>query len=200
MLTLPVRYPLAEALAFAESRREWIERARRRVTAKRSLPAALLPPFHTRKHELVLERGEKPAIRIGGGVIRVRIPADWPPQEAQAQTVIKKAVLETFRAEAKALLPARVDALAAHTGLTYSGLTFRDTVSRWGSCSGRNAISLSIRLLLLPDALIDYVILHELCHTVQKNHGPKFHALLDRLCDGRHRQYEKELKNFTPRW
>jgi predicted metal-dependent hydrolase len=199
-LTLPTGYPLADALGFVESRKAWIERARQRVSTRKSLPALLLPPFRTRLHDLVLECGEKPGARIGGGVIRVRLASGWAPEEDQAQAWIKKAVVEAFRIEAKTLLPARIEALATQNGFVYNELTFRDTVSRWGSCSGRNAISLSIRLMLLPDPLIDYVILHELCHTRQKNHGPKFHALLERLTEGRHRQYEKELKNYTPRW
>lgn len=199
-LTLPLRYPLSDALAFVDSKADWIVRARERVRKKESLPRIILPPFRSRLHELKFETGGKPGFRISKGETRVCLSPDWAPEGNQAQQLIKQAVTETFRAEAKQLLPARVAGLAARHGLKYTGLAFRNTVSRWGSCSSRNSISLSVNLMLLPDHLIDYIILHELCHTVHKNHGPKFHALLDRLTDGLHRRYDKELKNYTPRW
>ena len=52
----------------------------------------------------------------------------------------------------------------------------------------------------LPDELIDYVIIHELCHTIHKNHGPKFHQLLDRLTGGHHLELRRRLKTYSTRW
>ena len=52
----------------------------------------------------------------------------------------------------------------------------------------------------LPDALIDYVIIHELCHTIHKNHGPRFHQLLDRLTGGQDRTLRRQLKAYSTRW
>ncbi len=150
-LTLPMRYPLADAIAFAESRREWIERARKRI-------------------------GEK-----------------------KPQQPLLKETIESLRAEAKRLLPERVARLAAEHGFHYTGLSFRNATSRWGSCSTRNSLSLSIHLMRLPDRLIDYVILHELCHTREKNHGPRFHALLEHVTEGQHREMNRELKKFNPK-
>ena len=62
-------------------------------------------------------------------------------------------------------------------GLKYAKLTIRASRTKWGSCSGRNTISLSLFLMTLPEHLRDYVIVHELCHTVHHNHSPRFHAL-----------------------
>jgi len=76
----------------------------------------------------------------------------------------------------------------------------RNTVSKWGSCSTRNDISLSLHLMRLPDRLIDYIILHELCHTVHHNHGPQFHALLDRLTGGNHAELQREIRQYRTRW
>ena len=199
-LTLPPRHPLADALAFAESKRDWIEQARiraqKRVTPKRTI----LPPYRTRLHELEVGYGEKAGFVVRDGMIRVVFPGDWPLEGAEAQQLIRKAVTESFRAEARQLLPQRVAELAAAHGFRYTGLTFRNAVSRWGSCSGRDSISLSIHLMQLPGHLVDYVILHELCHTRQKNHGPKFHALLEQVTGGKHRFLNNELKTYTPRW
>ena len=52
----------------------------------------------------------------------------------------------------------------------------------------------------LPDRLIDYILIHELCHTLHRNHGPAFHALLDRMTEGKHRLLQKELRDYSTRW
>lgn len=73
---------------------------------------------------------------------------------------------EQLRREAVAVLPSRVAELAVRTGLQYRSVTIRATRSKWGSCNGRNDLSLSLYLMTLPEHLRDFVILHELCHTV----------------------------------
>ena len=96
-------------------------------------------------------------------------------------------------------LPPRTAAIAARTGLKYGRLTIRAARTKWGSCSGRNDISLSLYMMLLPEHLRDYVIIHELCHTVHHNHSPRFHALVDDLTGGRERELDSELKKYRIR-
>lgn len=67
-------------------------------------------------------------------------------------------------------------------GAAYPTLRVRRMKTRWGSCTGRGAITLNSRLVELPVDLIDYVILHELCHLREMNHGPRFYALLAAIC------------------
>ena len=78
-------------------------------------------------------------------------------------------------------------------------LSIRASRTKWGSCSGRNHISLSLFLMTLPEHLRDYVIVHELCHTVHHDHSPRFHALVDRLVGGREKALNRELRAFTIR-
>ena len=66
--------------------------------------------------------------------------------------------------------------------------------TKWGSCSARNDISLSLFLAALPRHLQEFVIIHELCHTVHHNHSAAFHALVDRCLGGRERELDSELK------
>ena len=108
----------------------------------------------------------------------------------------ERARVETLRRAAKEDLPPRIERLAAATGLKYAGLTIRASRTKWGSCAGRNTISLSLFLMTLPEHLRDYVILHELCHTVHHDHSPRFHALVDRLCGGREKALARELREW----
>ena len=99
---------------------------------------------------------------------------------------------------AKAQLPPRLAALAALHGFTYARVFIKNNVSNWGSCSVRGNINLNLRLVTLPEALRDYVMLHELCHLKEMNHGPRFHALLESVCPGHH-ALEKELRTYRIR-
>ena len=122
--------------------------------------------------------------------------AALPPQLSPAE---QKAHVEELRRAARADLPGRIARLSEATGLKYEKLTIRASRTKWGSCSGRNHISLSLFLMTLPEHLRDYVIIHELCHTVHHNHSPRFHALVDRLVGGNEKALNRELRAFTIR-
>jgi predicted metal-dependent hydrolase len=66
--------------------------------------------------------------------------------------------------------------------------------TRWGSCSASNSINLSLFLMALSSRLIDYVIKHELCHTVHHDHSDKFWRLMDDVTDGKAKALRRELK------
>ena len=122
--------------------------------------------------------------------------AALPPQLSPAE---EKARVEMLRRAAKADLPARIGRIAAETGLRYAKLSIRASRTKWGSCSGRNHVSLSLFLMTLPEHLRDYVIVHELCHTVHHDHSPRFHALVDRLVGGREKALSRELRAYAIR-
>jgi predicted metal-dependent hydrolase len=107
--------------------------------------------------------------------------------------------IEALRAAAKAILPSRVEELAAQHGLKYGRVSIRASRSKWGSCSATCNISLSLFLMILPEHLRDYVILHELAHTVHHNHSPRFHNLVNTLTNGREKALARELKEYSTR-
>ena len=118
---------------------------------------------------------------------------------AQPKVEFTPEQIAAMRRAALADLPQRAAAISARTGLKYNRLTIRAARSKWGSCSARNDISLSLYMMILPEHLRDYVIIHELCHTVHHNHSARFHALVDSLVGGREREFDRELKNFRTR-
>ena len=89
--------------------------------------------------------------------------------------------MEAMRQEAKMLLPRRLSELAVRYGFSYGRVFIKHNSSNWGSCSALGNINLNLNLVRLPQLLRDHVILHELCHLKHPNHGPEFHALLERL-------------------
>ena len=94
-------------------------------------------------------------------------------------------------------LPPLLSVWAERFGLTYRKVRITAARSRWGSCTSAKTISLSCYLMLVPSHLIDYVILHELAHTREMNHGPRFWELLDSMTGGRARALRAELRRFN---
>ncbi|HIR33842.1 MAG TPA: DUF45 domain-containing protein [Candidatus Coprenecus merdigallinarum] len=105
--------------------------------------------------------------------------------------------LERMREEARAVLTPKLREAAARYGFPFKGrMAVKNNVSNWGSCSSKGNINLNMRLILLPEHLQDYVILHELCHLRYPDHGPGFHALLDSLLGGRETALSRELHDW----
>ena len=200
-LTIPRSISLSEGLRFLETKLAWIVAARERINNK--VPQApILPPYTTRQHSLVLRTSDTGNInvRIADGIVLVTHPSNLAPESDPVQNAIKRGIEEAWRIEAREFLPHRVAHLAREHGFRHGSIAIRNTVSKWGSCSPTNDLSLSIHLMRLPDHLIDYIILHELCHTVHHNHSAAFHTLLGRHTNGRHLAMRKELHNYNTRW
>jgi predicted metal-dependent hydrolase len=85
---------------------------------------------------------------------------------------------EQGRIEARARVSLLAQSEAAALGVTYSRITMRNQRSRWGSCSSTGALSFNWRLVLAPHDVLDYVVVHEVCHLVELNHGPAFWRLV----------------------
>ena len=116
----------------------------------------------------------------------------------RVQTLVKNAVMRAMRKKAEEYLPPLVQYWSSLFDLPYNKVTISKARSRWGSCSSKRDISLSFYLMLLPAHLMDYVILYELAHTREMNHGPKFWELLNQLTDGKALALRKELRMHRP--
>ena len=110
-----------------------------------------------------------------------------PPQPELCQDELSRAQGELF---------SRLELFSQKYELPYNRAAFRCQKTKWGSCSSQNNISLNINIAFLPKHLQDYILLHELCHIRHKNHSKAFWTLLDEYCDGRAKEYAKELKTY----
>ena len=150
-------------------------------------------------HTLFLRKfsGEEIKISNEGNQILVQIPQEIAFENQLVQSEIRKTVSKILRKQAKAYLPRRIDFLAEKYGFSFKKLRFSHTGTRWGSCSSSGTISLNIALMNLPHHLIDYVIIHELCHTRQMNHSSKFWQEVEKYCPD-YKKYVQEIKQFSP--
>ena len=126
--------------------------------------------------EVVVDAAE-PSARITFNHSRFRIHVS-PAVDQQA--VIQEALTAFFRAKAEEKLPGRLRQLAARTGLVYTDFKIRPMEKSWGSCTPTNTILLNPAVIRLPYSLIDYVLMHELCHTKVKDHSKAYWAELSK--------------------
>ena len=135
-------------------------------------------------------------IQLKNQKLSITFPHNTDYQDDNTQRIIRSAIEQAMRLEAKRLFPQKVRSLAQKHGFTYSQVKINKSKTRWGSCSGRKSINLSYYCMLLPENLVDFIILHELCHTMEMNHGQRFWALLDSVSGGRAKALTQELKDF----
>ena len=164
-LVLPRRFAADAAIGFVARHRGWI--ASRVATIPpplRLADNAVVPVFgipHRIRH--VTERRAAP-VTIADGEIRVRgEPAHLP-----------RRITDHLKTLARREFSSRAGALAARLGKTVTRVSVRDPKSRWGSCSSKGALSFSWRLIFAPEAVMDYVVAHEVAHLVEMNHGQRF--------------------------
>lgn len=148
---------------------------------------------------VVLKKSERSNLyfRLNDGHLNIECPDTIDCRDADYQRQIWNGIEYFLKKEAKRLLPQRTQQLADAKGFTFSGVKIQLSRQRWGSCSSAKSINLSCFLMLLPQHLIDYVILHELCHTKEMNHSEKFWMWMDKVTDGESDLLRKELKKYT---
>lgn len=171
VVTMPRWGSIAEARAFAGQHLAWIARERLRRVAESSTQA-------WEPGTQVWLRGERRTIEAAGGVVR----AGDVSARFKDGTDPKDALRRAMRQQATRELPPRLMELARDGGLRVAKISIRDQRSRWGSCSTRGSITLNWRLLLMPPAVRDYVLWHELMHLKRADHSPAFWTLVAQVC------------------
>ena len=197
--SIPVGMSYDSAVRFVTKRKLWIKKHLARMKEFENLQTKFdeNSSYYTKHHKLILRKVDRKSISVkhSRSKINVVYPADLNPNSIELQAVIRKGIERALKLEAKDYLPNKVKELAVQNGFKFNKLTLKNIKSRWGSCSRKNNINLSIHLMRLPDHLISYVILHELVHTVHHNHSDRFWSMLNSVT-GTAKSLDKELRKY----
>jgi len=150
-----------------------------------------------KSHSLLVREGAPLSITRQGLRIIVTLPKGCHIEDHDVQEKLRKQVIAALRREAKGYLTKRLQFLADKSELSYAKVRFSHASSRWGSCSSNGTISLNIALMKLSFELIDYVLIHELAHTVHMNHSTDFWNLVE-MHDPHFKAHRARLKQESP--
>ena len=180
---MPRRVSDAEVDRFLSSKRDWI-----------AGKLALMRELAERPPRLGLERAG--VVWVGGEPL--------PLASLDGRVADGAALDRWYRREARRRIAEIAEREAARLGLGYAAIAIRDQRTRWGSCSRRGTLSFSWRLLLAPAEVLEYVVVHELCHLREPNHSQAFWRVLDAARPGWPaqarwlREYGHELQDYGP--
>lgn len=124
-------------------------------------------------YALHLTAGHDTALSISGGDCLLTLPH---PEDAEA---VRGALKQALSQRALARIRERLNHYAPQLGVTFGRVTVRDQKSRWGSCSAKQNLNFNWKLIMAPSEVLDYVVVHELCHLREFNHSPRFWALVE---------------------
>jgi predicted metal-dependent hydrolase len=205
-VVIPTRFPRKLVAGLVAEHADWARHQLARQAQLResiSLPSELRLDFD----------GSTTAIRYRSAPQRVQgelfiDPADAVIEDgvieigASGQRAASAELRHWIRQRARRLLPPLLQDISKHTGLAYNRVSIRSQRTRWGSCSNRGNISLNDQLLFLPADTVEYLMIHELCHTRHLNHSKAYWTLVQQHCPG-YRAHEKRLgqsRNLVPNW
>ncbi len=198
-VTTPPHVSMSYVEKVLESKSEWIKQKleKAKKLEKDITVFDLNTKFQTRNHRLVINPHDKDTIitKVSDGLIKIKYPVEMDIADKKVQKAIRDGIDKALRIEAQEYIPHRVKGLANKFDLKYKDVTVKNIKTRWGSCSSCNNLNFNIQIMMLPFELIDYVILHELAHTIEKNHSHKFWSLLDQLV-GDSKNLNRDLKKY----
>ena len=113
-------------------------------------------------------------------------------KKQKKEPALTNADIEKLCQKALSVIPDKVKYYAEIMGVTYGRITIRNQKTRWGSCSNKGNLNFNCLLMLMPDKVLDYVVVHELCHLKQMNHSKKFWMEVERYMPD-YRNYRKWL-------
>ncbi len=199
-VALPVYSSWSQAIKVVRSKAPWILKQRKTLIKRKQKQQIIINndtvfPYLKHKIELIPYESTRGQIKIYNGTLKILYPGGINIEDKRIQDFIRKGITEAMRIEAKNFLPKRVEELACKYEFSYRKVFVKNAKTLWGSCSSKNNINLNLNLIRLPEKLQDYIIIHELAHTVHRNHGQQFWRLLDHYF-GDARLVAKELKNY----
>lgn len=172
----PQRLAKRELDRLVQQKEEWIASHRQQMQQSRQAQQS----FSLSDGQLPLLGRMIPIEYTDGGAPAYSQGRCFLPKGEEVQ--LRRQAEQLYRAVAREELENRVSASAKRMGLSPTGLRITGAKGRWGSCSGKNSLNFSWRLILAPEHCVDYVVVHELCHILHHDHSPAFWQEVERWC------------------
>jgi predicted metal-dependent hydrolase len=191
-VSMPTWVPYSAGISFAKARAKWIQK---HIS---SVPDILLKDGQRigKSYRLNFKLGLS-GTQSRLGINSITITSALLPTHAEVQTKAKAAAERALKKEAGILLENRLRQIARDNDFTYRRFSVKRLTSRWGSCSSKGDITLNFFLVQLPWHLIDYVIVHELAHTIQHNHSQAFWKQVENVLPN-YKDLKKQIKAYRP--
>lgn len=198
-VTMPVSSKISYAHDFIYSKKSWIEKNLAKVKnpkdkiIPRSLDLKLLNEtwsiqyFDTQNVETRIPK----LIEQKDSILEIQ----GSHEQLNDFDIISKVLNNWCKKKAKPIFNSMLQQIAEIHGFHYHRLSIRSQKTRWGSCSNQKNINLNCKLLFMPEDVVRYVMIHELCHTIEMNHSNRFWALVED-CDANYRQHKRTLKSI----
>ena len=193
-VVVPRSYNIGQLTGLLKSKERWISRNLARFSHFQSLPAKKelrsgdTVPYLGRDLKLVKRENHDVAcsVMLDGNKLAVS-PGLFK------NGILELALEQWYRTEATKLINERADKLSSQLGTSYKRIVIRGQKTRWGSCSRKKNLSFNWKLIMAPQPVLDYVIIHELVHLKEMNHSKRFWELVAQYCPG-WREHKKWLK------
>ncbi len=175
-MTVPPGIRAAEIDRFLDRHQGWLEQRLRKIPDRPELRPGVKLPLRGVPHLIVHEPGRRGTVSVGeqDGIPALIVHGD--------RLHLPRRLADFLKREAKRDIEALVAKHTAAVGRPAKAIRYKDTASRWGSCTSAGTLSFSWRIMMAPTAVIDYLVAHEVAHLKEMNHGPRFWKLCRELC------------------
>ena len=175
-ITVPPGLARGEVERFLDRHQGWLETRLAKLPDRPQVRPGVKMPLRGVPHLIVHEPGKRGTVSVGeeGGKPALIVHGE--------RLHLPRRLADFLKREARRDIEALVARHTATVGRKAKAVRFRDTSSRWGSCTSEGTLSFSWRIMMAPPAVIDYLVAHEVAHLREMNHGPKFWALCKELC------------------
>jgi predicted metal-dependent hydrolase len=175
-MTVPPGLRRGEVEQFLDRHQDWLEQRLAKVPLRPQVRPGIRIPLRGVPHRIVHDPSKR-------GTVTVSRDERGPLLLVHGERAhLPRRLADFLKREAKKDIEKLVARHTAAIGRSAKAIRYRDTVSRWGSCTADGTLSFSWRIMMAPKPVIDYLVAHEVAHLKQMNHGPKFWKLCKELC------------------
>lgn len=177
-VVVPVNTPTEKIDQLLAAKRRWIKE---KITLHREMTPASSKRYVSgeafsylgRNYRLKVETGSFAPVKLLNGRLVVTVPNDAPHQTPQPH-MVRNALVRWYKRQAEQKLTGKVNRFAPMVGVEPAGVGIRTFKSRWGSCTAKGKLEFNWQIMMAPNRMVDYVVIHELCHLIRHDHSPEF--------------------------